>query len=310
MTGESLPNEPKSDASTVRIERPLVGQVAVVAGATRGAGRAIAIELGNAGATVYATGRSVRGSIATSGRSETIDETAEMIRARGGHAIPVRVDHTVRDDVRALFERVALEQDGRLDILVNDVWGGDALSEWGKPFWEQDLGNALLMQERAVWSHMITSHFGAPLMVARRSGLIVEVTDGTDYRYRGNLPYSLTKVSAIHLGEGMAADLRPCGVTAIAITPGFLRSEAMLDGFGVTEANWRDAAQQDPHFIASETPYYIGRAVAALAADPNVAQKAGRTLSSWGLAREYGFTDVDGSRPDWGEYFERHIAGT
>jgi NAD(P)-dependent dehydrogenase (short-subunit alcohol dehydrogenase family) len=287
----------------------LRGTIAVVAGGTRGAGRGIAVMLGAAGATVYVTGRSVRGEPATGTRPETIEETAEMVETHGGIGIPVRVDHTVAAEVQALFDRVAQEQDGRLDILVNDVWGGDELSEWGKPFWEQSLPNGLLMQERAVFSHLITGYYGAPLMVARGSGLIVEITDGVDYNYRGNLFYSLAKISSIHLAAAMAKDLRPHGVTALAVTPGFLRSEAMLDHFGVTEENWREGARKDPHFIASETPYYIGRAVAALASDPRVAEKSGETLSSWGLAREYDFTDVDGSRPDWGAYFAEHVLG-
>jgi NAD(P)-dependent dehydrogenase (short-subunit alcohol dehydrogenase family) len=287
----------------------LRGTIAVVAGGTRGAGRGIAVMLGAAGATVYVTGRSVRGEPATGSRPETIEETAEMVEAHGGIGIPVRVDHTDAAQVQGLFERVARERDGRLDVLVNDVWGGDELSEWGKPFWEQSLPNGLLMQERAVFSHLITGYYGAPLMVARGAGLIVEITDGVDYTYRGNLFYSLAKVSSIHLAAAMAEDLRPHGVTALAVTPGFLRSEAMLDHFGVTEENWHEGTRKDPHFIASETPYYIGRAVAALASDPRVAEKSGETLSSWGLAREYGFTDVDGSRPDWGAYFAEHVQG-
>jgi NAD(P)-dependent dehydrogenase (short-subunit alcohol dehydrogenase family) len=287
----------------------LRGRVAVVAGGTRGAGRGIAVSLGACGATVYVTGRSTRGGPDDGTRPETIEETAEMVQARGGIGIPVRVDHTVSGQVQALFERVSQEQDRRLDILVNDIWGGDALSEWGKPFWEQSLPNGLLMQERAVASHLITSYYGAPLMVARGSGLIIEITDGTDYAYRGNLLYSLAKISNIHLAAAMAEDLRPHGVTALAVTPGFLRSEAMLDHFGVTEETWRDGTRQDPHFIASETPYYIGRAVAALASDPHVADRSGGTWSSWGLAREYGFTDVDGTKPDWGAYFAEHVVG-
>lgn len=284
------------------------GRVAVVAGATRGAGRAIAVELGATGATVYATGRSVRGNPAMVGRPETIEETAEMVTARGGLGIAVRVDHTVEDEVKALFERVRREQDGHLDVLVNDIWGGDELAEWDKPFWEGSLRNGLRMQDRAVRSHIITSYYGAPFMVARGRGLIVEITDGNDYGYRGNLFYSLAKVSNIHLAAAMAADLRRYNVTALAVTPGFLRSEAMLDHFGVTEENWRDGARKDPHFIASETPYYVGRAVAALARDPRVAEKAGKALTSWDLAREYGFTDVDGRQPHWGEYFAEHVA--
>lgn len=286
----------------------LKGKVAVVAGATRGAGRGIAVKLGEAGATVYVTGRSVRGGASDMARPETIEETAEMVAARGGVGIPVRVDHTVEAEVKALFERVRQEQDGRLDVLVNDIWGGDPLTEWGKPFWEHSLANGLLMQQRAVHSHMITSYYGAPLMVARKQGLIIEITDGVGYDYRGNLYYSLAKTSVIHLAQATAADLKKHGVTALALTPGFLRSEAMLEHFGVTESNWRDGAKVDKHFIASETPYYIGAAVAALAADPNVAEKTGKSLSTWGLVEEYNFRDADGAQPHWGRYFEEHIA--
>ncbi|KPV56458.1 short-chain dehydrogenase [Paenibacillus sp. A3] len=282
--------------------KPLEGHIAVVAGATRGAGRGIAEMLGEAGATVYVTGRSSRGQLSDMGRTETIEETAELVTARGGRGIPVRVDHTVEEEVRALFERVRSEQNGRLDLLVNDVWGGDSLMEWGKTFWEQPIAGGLLMQRRAVHSHMITSYYGAPLLMANKRGLIVEITDGWDYRYRGNLYYSLAKISAIHLAESMAEELRPHHVAAVAVTPGFLRSEAMLDHFGVTKDNWRDAAEKDPHFIMSETPHYVGRAVAALAADPRIMDKSGQALTSWGLSDEYGFTDKDGSRPHWGNY--------
>ena len=281
----------------------LDGRVAVVAGATRGAGRGIAVSLGEAGATVYCTGRSVRGRPAGS-RPETIDETAEMVSARGGVGIAMRVDHSEPEEVRALAERVRAEQ-GRLDVLVNDIWGGDELTAWDKPFWEHSLEDGLLMQRRAVHTHIITSHSLAPLMVARGAGLIIEITDGDslDY-YRGNLYYDLAKVCAIRLGYAMAQELEPHHVTAVALTPGFLRSEAMLDYFGVSEANWRDAAAQEPSFAGSETPYYIGRAVAALASDPDVFRYTGQTLSTWNLAREYGFTDVDGSQPYWPDYYE------
>ncbi|MBN3526748.1 SDR family oxidoreductase [Paenibacillus apiarius] len=282
--------------------KPLRNQVAVVAGATRGAGRGIAAMLGEAGATVYCTGRSARGQLSSMGRSETIEDTAELVTANGGKGIPVRVDHTVEKDVKALFERIKEEQNGQLDILVNDVWGGDPLTEWGKGFWEHSLANGLLMQQQAVHSHMITSYYGAPLMVARRHGLIIEITDGMDYRYRGNVYYSLAKVSAIHLAAAMAEDLRPHGVAAVAVTPGFLRSEAMLDQFGVNEQNWREAGRQDPHFLMSETPTYIGKAIVALAADPERMDKSGKSYSTWGLSDEYGFTDADGSRPHWGKY--------
>lgn len=298
--------------------QPLKGNVAVVAGATRGAGRGIACMLGEAGATVYCTGRSTRATrparnqsaspFKLQSRPETIEETAEMVTDYGGVGIPVRVDHTVEDEVGALFERVSAEQ-GRLDLLVNDVWGGDELTEWGQPFWELSLDKGWLMQERAVYSHILTSRYAAPLMIEHRQGLIIEITDGDNYHYRGNLFYDLAKLSAIRLAYGMAEELKPYNVTALALTPGFLRSEAMLEHFGVTEENWQEGAKQDPHFIASETPFYIGRAVAALAADPNVAAKTGRVFSSWNLAQEYNFTDVDGRQPDWGKYFAEHVAG-
>jgi NAD(P)-dependent dehydrogenase (short-subunit alcohol dehydrogenase family) len=289
--------------------KPLSDKIAMVAGATRGAGRGIACMLGAAGATVYCTGRSVRGQAATAGRSETIEETAEMVNTWGGQGIAVQVDHSVPAQVAALCERVRREK-GQLDILVNDVWGGDELSEWDKPFWEQSLDKGLLMQTRAVHTHIITSHYAAPLMVARRTGLIIEITDGDNLNYRGNFFYDLAKVSVIRLAADMAADLRPYGVTALALTPGFLRSEAMLDLFGVTEENWREGAKRDPHFIASETPFYVGRAVAALAADPHVFAKTGGVFSTWGLYPEYGFTDMDGRQPDWGAYYVAHIANT
>jgi len=288
-------------------EQPLSDRVAVVAGASRGAGRGIAVELGAAGATVYVTGRSVRGRRSEMNRPETIDETAKLVREAGGHGIAVRVDHTRPDDVRALFRRVAAERDGRLDILVNDIWGGDPLTEWGTPFWEHSLVNGLRMQELAVTTHIVTSWHAAPLMVARGSGLIVEVTDGESDRYRGSLFYDLAKASVIRLALAQAEDLRPHGVSAVAITPGFLRSEAVLEHFGVHEENWRDGVARDPHFAASETPRYVGRAVAALAADPAIASRSGRVLTSWDLAAEYGFTDVDGSRPDWGAHFREHV---
>jgi NAD(P)-dependent dehydrogenase (short-subunit alcohol dehydrogenase family) len=287
----------------------LQGVVALVAGATRGAGRGIAVALGEAGATVYCTGRSVRGRPATAGRPETIEETAELVSARGGVGIPVQVDHTVPEQVSALFARIGREQAGRLDLLVNDVWGGDELTDWSKWFWEQSLTDGLLMQQRAVHSHLITSYYGVPLLIARRQGLVIEITDGDTLDYRGNLFYDLAKNSAIRLATALAHELRPYNVAAVALTPGFLRSEAMLDHFGVTEANWREGAAQDPHFIASETPHYIGRAVVALAADPNVMMKSGRALATWHLAHEYGFTDADGSQPDWGAYFLENVAG-
>jgi len=298
--------------------KPLAGKVALVAGATRGAGRGIACMLGEAGATVICTGRSTRaerparpanaGPFELESRPETIEETAEMVDARGGRGIAARVDHTDEAQVRTLIERVQREH-GRLDVLVNDVWGGDSLTEWGPPFWEQSIEKGLRMQQRAVHSHIITSRYAAPLLVAQKAGLIIEITDGDTPAYRGHLFYDLAKASVIRLAFGMAEELRPYNVAALALTPGFLRSEAMLEHFGVTEANWQDGAKVEPHFIASETPYYVGRAVAALAADPAIMKKSGGVYSSWGLAEEYGFTDIDGRRPHWGRYFAGHVQG-
>ena len=289
---------------------PLAGHVAVVAGATRGAGRGIARELGAAGATVYVTGRSTRSGASPMNRPETIEETAELVTAGGGRAIPVRVDHSEAVEVEALFERLRAEQAGRLDLLVNDIWGGDPLSEWGKPFWEQSLAKGFAMQRHAVDTHIITSHFAAPLLVARGRGLVVEITDGAGPDYRGNFFYDLAKASVIRLALAQAEEMRPHGVAAVALTPGFLRSEAMLEHFGVTESSWRDAIAQDPHFAASETPRFIGRAVVALAADPDVMRRSGMTLTSWGLAHEFGFTDSDGSTPDWGRHYREKVLST
>jgi NAD(P)-dependent dehydrogenase (short-subunit alcohol dehydrogenase family) len=279
----------------------LGGQVALVTGATRGAGRGIACMLGEAGATVYCTGRSVRGQPASDKRPETIEETAEMVAARGGVGVPVRVDHTVPDEVRALLDRIRDEQ-GRLDVLVNNIWWGTDPVEWGKAFWKLSLQQGLLMQQRGVHSHIITSYYAAPLMVKRRRGLIVEITDGDSFGYRGDLFVDLAKTAVIRLAYAQASELRKHGVTALALTPGYMRSEAILDHHGVTEANWQKGAEKDPHFISSETPFFVGRAVAALAADPDVAKKAGRVFTSWDLAREYGITDVDGRQPHWDEY--------
>jgi NAD(P)-dependent dehydrogenase (short-subunit alcohol dehydrogenase family) len=287
--------------------QPLKGKVAVVAGATRGAGRGIASMLGEAGATVYCTGRSVRGKLASGqGRPETIEETAEMVNSYGGTGIAVRVDHTVEEEVKALFERVKAEQ-GRLDILVNDIWGGESLSEWGKPFWEQDLSKGFEMLRKAIKTHIITSHYGVPLMLEQKQGLIVEITDGDTLKYRDNFFYDLAKTGVIRLAYAMSEELKPHGITAVAVTPGFLRSEEMLDYFGVTEENWQDGAKKDPHFIASETPYFVGRAVAVLAADPEVQQKTGKAWSSWTLSDEYHFKDIDGREPHWGRYFAENV---
>jgi NAD(P)-dependent dehydrogenase (short-subunit alcohol dehydrogenase family) len=276
--------------------------VAVVAGATRGGGRAVAVELGAAGATVYVTGRSAGGRRSPMDRPETLEETAALVADAGGTAVLAPTDHTDPVQVRALADRIAAEQGGRLDLLVDSVWGGDHLADWSAPFWAQDLGDALAMQRNAVASHLITAHALAPLLVARGRGLVIEVTDGIEDRYRGTLPYDLAKASVIRIAEGLAADLRPHGVAALALTPGFLRSEAMLDHFGVREDNWRDAIAADPHFAYSETPRLLGRAVVALAGDPAIMGKSGGRFATWQLAREYDLRDVDGSRPDWGAH--------
>ncbi|MEV6983054.1 SDR family oxidoreductase [Sphaerisporangium sp. NPDC051017] len=293
-------------------ERPLDDRVALVAGATRGAGRGIARELGAAGATVYVTGRSTRASRSEMNRPETIEETAELINEAGGTAIAVRVDHLEPDQVRALAERVDGER-GRLDILVNDIWGGDALFEWQSKLWEHDLDAGLRLLRLAVDTHLITGHYLLPLLIRRPGGLLVEVTDGTaEYNaanYRLSAFYDLAKSSVIRLAYGQGEELRPYGCTAVALTPGWLRSENMLDIYGVTEETWRDHVARDPHFGISETPAYVGRAVAALAADPDVARWNGRSLSSAGLAQVYGFTDLDGSRPDAWAYITEVVDG-
>ncbi|XDD49473.1 SDR family oxidoreductase [Leptospira sp. WS92.C1] len=283
--------------------KKLEGRIAVVAGGTRGAGRGIALALGEEGAIVYVTGRSVKGSASEMNRKETIDETVELIRSNGGKAVAIKTDHTKVEEVRELFFRVEKEQ-GKLDILVNDIWGGDPYIDWTAKFWEHSIENGLKVQRTCLDSHLITNYFGAPLMIRNRSGLILEITDGTDYRYRGNVYYTLIKSSIINLASCLSEELKPIGIAALALTPGFLRSEAMLDHFGVKEDNWRDAAKKDPHFIASETPAYIGRAVVALASDPNVFLKTGIATSTWKLSEEYDFTDLDGSKPHWGNYFK------
>ena len=287
----------------------LKGHVAVVAGATRGAGRGVARALGEAGATVYCTGRSVRGRPSPYGRPETIEETAEMVTAAGGNGIPVRVDHTDEEQVRALFERVDREQ-GRLDVLATAVAGEDpALGTGMQPFWKSDLSRMELVMRQLVVSHLLTAKHAAAMMVRVNRGLIVEITGG-DQLYSGSgggllqeLPKSAQKALAFLMSE----ELRAHEIAALSVTPGFLRSETMLEHFGVTEATWREGGKQDVHFLQSETPLFIGRAVAALAADPRVMDRSGDIVSSWELARAYGVTDADGSRPDWGEHWRKEV---
>jgi NAD(P)-dependent dehydrogenase (short-subunit alcohol dehydrogenase family) len=283
----------------------LNGKIALVAGATRGAGRGIAVELGVAGATVYVTGRTTRTQQSEYARPETIEDTADLVSAAGGKGIAVQVDHLLAEQVEQLVARIRAEQ-GRLDILVNDLWGGETLKEWDKPVWGHDLQNGLRLLDLGVRTHLITAHFALPLLIERPGGLLVEVTDGTDEynaeHYRINPFYDLAKVSVTRMAWAHAKDLAPHGATAISITPGWLRSEMMLEAFGVTEQNWRDATQRIPHFAIAETPRFVGRAIAALAADPERARWNGQSLSSGQLAQVYGFTDLDGSRPDAWRY--------
>jgi NAD(P)-dependent dehydrogenase (short-subunit alcohol dehydrogenase family) len=307
----------------------LKGRVALVAGATRGVGRGTALALGEAGATVYCTGRSTRAKKTTGfatprrgaaearkalpedyyrNRPETIEETADMVSARGGKGIPVVVDHLEPDKVDNLISSIRREQ-GELHVLVNDI-SESAEHEFGKAFWQADLNRGFAMFRNAVDTHIITSHFATPLLIetaARdkaQSGLIVEIGDGDSFVYRGNLFFDMIKTTVIRQAFAMARELRRKNVAAIALTPGFLRSEIMLEHFGVSEANWRDAVRKNPDYISSETPLFAGRAIAALAADPNIMKKSGRVFSSWGLSEEYDFCDADGSRPHWGRYFK------
>jgi NAD(P)-dependent dehydrogenase (short-subunit alcohol dehydrogenase family) len=299
--------------------QPIKGKIAVVAGATRGAGRGIAVELGAAGATVYCTGRSTKNNRSDLNRPETIEETAELVTKAGGQGIAVRVDHTQENEVKNLFEKVKAEQ-GKLDILVNDVWGGEKLIEWGKPFWELNLEQGFKLLERAIFTHIITSKYGVPLMLENNQGLVIEITDGYEMNYRGNMFYDLAKITVIRLAHNMATELggelgalpgmnanaiKSNNITVLALTPGWLRSEEMLDIFGVTKDTWHDGigSKHDPDgsFAFSETPHYIGRAVVALVTDPTIHKKHGQAFATWTLVREYNFTDVDGSQPHWAD---------
>jgi NAD(P)-dependent dehydrogenase (short-subunit alcohol dehydrogenase family) len=290
----------------------LRGRIAVVAGATRGAGRGIAASLGEAGATVICTGRSSRSRVLQSDydRPETIEETAELVTELGGNGIPVIVDHLDSEEVRRLADRIRKDH-GHIDILVNDIWGAEKLKggppDWNKPIWQLDLQKGLRILRLAIDTHLITSHHLMPLLISRTGGLLVEVTDGTsEYnaaRYRLSVFYDLAKVAVNRLAFSQGHELAPHKATAVAITPGWLRSEMMLDAYNVTENNWRDAAAP-PGFALSESPRYVGRAVVALAADPARQRWNQRSVTSGQLAAEYGFTDIDGSRPDVWRYNE------
>jgi NAD(P)-dependent dehydrogenase (short-subunit alcohol dehydrogenase family) len=287
------------------MSQALKGKVALVAGATRGAGRGIATELGAAGATVYVTGRTTRTQRSEYNRPETIEETGELVQQAGGESVALQVDHLDPVQVQALVARIEREQ-GRLDVLVNDVWGADFLAEWNKPVWQHSLEKGLRLLRLAIDTHIITSHFALPLLIRNPGGLVVEMTDGTaeynNAHYRLCLFYDLAKTSVIRMAWTQAQELRPHQCAGVALTPGWLRSEMMLDAYGVSEANWRDAIAKQPHFVITETPRYVGRAVAHLAADPNAMRWSGESLSSGQLAQVYGFTDLDGSQPDCWRY--------
>ncbi len=289
---------------------PLTGRVALVAGATRGAGRGIAVELGAAGATVYCTGRTTRTQRSEYDRAETIEETAEAVTAAGGRGIPVQTDHLDPEQVQALVARIDAGH-GRLDVLVNDIWGGEHLIEWNVPVWQHSLDKGLRMLRLGVETHLITSHFALPLLIRQPGGLVVEMTDGTaeynQVNYRLSVFYDLVKTSVQRMAWALGRELATHGATAVALTPGWLRSEMMLGHYGVSEENWRDATALQPHFVISESPRYVGRAVAALASDPDHARWNGRSLSSGELAQVYGFRDLDGSRPDCWRYMREVV---
>ena len=295
----------------------LRGRVAVVAGATRGAGRGIAAALGEAGATVICTGRSSRTKRLKSDyeRSETIEETADLVSQLGGRGIAEVVDHLDRAQVKALAERIRAEH-GQIDVLVNDIWGAEVLKggppEWDKPIWEHDLDKGLRILRLAIDTHLITSHFLLPLMIDKPGGMLAEITDGTNAynaeHYRISAFYDLAKVAVNRLAYSQGHELKKHGATAVAITPGWMRSEIMLEAFNTTEATWR-TAKAPPGFEVSESPRYVGRAVVALALDPKRARWNQRSVTSGELAAEYGFTDIDGSRPDVWRYMADAEAG-
>ncbi|MEM7080449.1 MAG: SDR family NAD(P)-dependent oxidoreductase [Pseudomonadota bacterium] len=287
-------------------DQPLAGQVALVSGATRGGGRGCAIALAAAGALVYCTGRSAAGHSGGMDRPETIDETVDLIRAAGGDARALRVDHTIESEVVELARRIG-DEAGRLDVLVNSIWGADDMVGWGKPFWEADLSNLGQYMDQTLHSHMLTNRHLVPLMIDADRGLIVEMIDGHLAGYRGNILYDFVKAGLARLAYGMAMELTRTGVTALSLAPGFLRSEAVLEHFGVDEANWRDAIVKDEYFAQSESPLLVGRAVVALACDPDVQRRAGMSHFAADLARDYGFTDEDGGVPDFHGLFDANV---
>lgn len=274
--------------------------MALVTGATRGCGRATAVELGALGATVYGTGRSTRAGRSPIDRPETIEDTAELVTAAGGEGVAVRCDHSDREQVAALVDRIRRDH-GRLDVVINDVWGGDPFLDWEKPLWEHSLDATISVLRNGIETHLITNHYTIPLVLEGSGGLVIEVGDGkAEVPFRGNVAYDLVKASVVRLGSALAHELRPHGVTALTVTPGWLRSEAMLENYGVTEQTWREKAATLPYFDHSETPHLLARGIAALAADPERARFAGRCLGSWDLMHEYDLVDADGTRPDWG----------
>ena len=284
--------------------QPLSGKVAVVAGATRGAGRAFAVELSAAGAIVYATGRSSQSGRSEIDRPETIEGTAALAAEAGGAALPVVCDHLEPTHVRELVSRIESER-GRLDILINNIWGGDHLTGWDAKLWEHDLDAGLRILRLAIDSHIITSHAAIPLLIRKPGGLVIEVTDGNaefNADYRGTFFYDLAKVTPHRMALALSEELKDYDATAVSLSPGWIRSEAMLEHFGVTEHNWRDGTAKDPHFCISETPHYVARCAVALAADPDRARFNGQSLASWDVAPIYGVTDLDGTQPQMLKY--------